>query len=329
MSKGAVKTAVVGVGSLGRHHAKWYKALDEADLVGVYDLDRSRSEAVAKEFGVKVFENLDDLCGEVEAVSVATTTSSHYDVVKKCLVRGLSCLVEKPITTTLDQARELIELSKSSGSILTVGHIERFNPAVSALKGYDVKPAFIEAHRLAPFNPRGADVAVILDLMIHDIDLVLQLIKSDVDHIEASAVSVVSSTADIANARIRFKNGAVANLTASRISLHAMRKLRIFQSFGYFSLDLAAREADIYVLDETRSAEGAQMKIPLGNSGREISYVKIDAADEDMLGTELKCFVQSVRTKQSPVVSAEDATSALEVALEIERISASGCTVMT
>ncbi len=315
-----IKTAVVGVGHLGRHHARWYNSLPDSELVGVYDINPEKSQSVADELHVPVLSSLDDVISRAEAVSVAVPTVNHYEVTEKLLQSKVHCLVEKPIASSSEQATAMIALAKENKVIMTVGQIERFNPAVRAIMPHDIRPRFIEAHRLAAFNPRGTDVAVILDLMIHDIDLTLHLIKSKIARIDAAAVAVISDTADIANARLTFENGAVANLTASRISLHTMRKLRIFQKSGYYSLDLAERRADIYRLADDVPPDAVGMKIPLGDSGREIFYAKAGASDGDMLREELKAFLDSVRNKVQPPVAAEEAAEALRVALEVERI---------
>jgi len=320
VTRNKVKTAVVGVGNLGRHHARWYKSIEESELVGIYDRDQAKCRQIAEELGVTAFQSLSDIFGRAEVVSVAVPTSDHHEVGAPLISHKINCLIEKPIAATVEQAEELIRLADENGVILSVGHIERFNPAVLALGNYVIEPRFIEAHRLAAFDPRGTDVAVILDLMIHDIELALHFVGSPLKSLEAAAVAVVSDTADIANARLTFENGAVANLTASRISLRAMRKLRIFQKSGYFSLDLAARQADIYRMADDAAAGEDGMRIPLGKSGREIIYRKAGAADEDMLCLELKNFIHAVRTGSSPRVKAPAATEALKIASEIERI---------
>jgi len=319
-----VKIAVIGVGHLGRHHARWYDNIKDAQLVGVYDTDREKAAKVAEEYGVVAFENMSEVYGRVDAVSVVVPTSGHFAVASELLANGIHCLVEKPITATVAEARELTELAKQNEVLLTVGHIERFNPAVQALRGHRITPRFIEAHRLAAFDPRGTDVAVIFDLMIHDIDLALHLIGAPVERIEASAVSVISETDDIANARLTFADGAVANLTASRISLRPMRKLRIFQKSGYFSLDLAEKRADIYRLADGAASDEVGMRIPLGKSGHEIVYSKAGSRDDDALADELRAFVRAVSEGGPPAVTAEEATEALRVASEIERIGING-----
>jgi len=314
-----LKTAVVGVGSLGRHHLKWLAKLEQSELVGLYDIDRDKAEKQAAEYGVRAFESLEALTAGVEAVSIVVTTSAHFEVASQLIDRGVHCLIEKPVTPTIQEASKLKELAQSRGVKVTVGQIERFNPAVRALVELNVRPSFIEAHRLAAFDPRGTDVAVVLDLMIHDIDLALMFTRSKVANIQASAVAVVSDEADIANARLTFENGAVANLTASRISLHQMRKLRIFQKSGYFSLDLAQKQADIYRLAGADD-RGEGMRVPLGKSGKDIIYTKKSDTGEDMLGAELAAFLDAVIHGWPVAVTIDEATEALRVALEVKRI---------
>lgn len=318
MSK--LKTAVVGVGALGRHHLRWMSQLDNSELVGVYDIDSEKTNQYATEYKIKPFGSLDELISNVEAVSIVVPTTVHHEIASTLINAGIHCLIEKPVTLNVEQAKELDNLAQSKGVKVTVGQIERFNPAVSSLTDFNIKPSFIEAHRLAGFDPRGTDVAVILDLMIHDIDLVLTLVQSEVVDIQASGVAVISEKIDIANARLTFKNGTVANLTASRISLNPMRKLRIFQKSGYFSLDLSKKQADIYRLAEKDSDESG-FRVPLGKSGKDVLYVKKEDNGEDMLGKELGTFLQSVIDDSPVAVPVSQAAEALRVALEIERIS--------
>ncbi|RKX27081.1 MAG: gfo/Idh/MocA family oxidoreductase [Candidatus Zixiibacteriota bacterium] len=314
-----LKTAVVGVGSLGRHHLRWLSKLDNSELIGLYDIDRERAGEFAAEYGVMAFDSLDALAEQVEAASIVVTTSAHFEVASRLLEKGIHCLIEKPITQKLEESTRLQEIADETGVKVTVGQIERFNPAVKSLDGLDVRPSFIEAHRLAAFDPRGTDVAVVLDLMIHDIDLALMFVQSEVADIQASAVAVISDQVDIANARLTFENGAVANLTASRISLRPMRKLRIFQKSGYYSLDLAAKQADLYRLAEPgEKAEG--MRLPLGKSGKDIIYSKKEDSGQDMLGAELESFLDAIINDTPVAVSVADASEALRVALKIERI---------
>jgi predicted dehydrogenase len=314
-----IKTGVVGVGALGQHHLKWYSQIETSDLVGFYEIDKDRAGQFADKHNVTAFDSLEALAEAVDAVSVVVPTSAHHEVATQLIERGVHCLIEKPVTATLEEGQELCALAEKSGVTVSVGQIERFNPAVRALDGIDIRPSFIEAHRLAAFDPRGTDVAVVLDLMIHDIDLALNFIRSPVTNIQASAVNVISEKPDIANARLTFENGAVANLTASRISLQAMRKLRIFQPSGYYSLDLARKQADIYRLaDAGEQSEG--MRLPLGKSGKDVVYVKRGDTDQDMLGAELTAFIETILENKPPSVSLDEGLEALRVALEVERI---------
>ncbi|NMC44382.1 MAG: Gfo/Idh/MocA family oxidoreductase [candidate division Zixibacteria bacterium] len=311
-----IKYGVIGVGSLGRHHARWAGMLEGVELVGVYDRLPERAAQVAAEQRCRAFPAAEALTEACDALSVAVTTSDHCDIALKVIEARRHLLVEKPIAATLEQADRMVAAAEAAGVILMVGHIERFNPAVTALAGYDLSPRFIEAHRLAAFNPRGADVAVVLDLMIHDIDLVLHLIKSAVERIDASAVAVVSDTVDIANARLTFANGAVANLTASRISLRPMRKLRIFQSSGYFSLDFTEKQADLYRMLAGAPQED-ELAVPLGLSGRNLGYRKAGDKSQDMLQAELAAFVDAVRGNRPPAVTGREGRDALAVALAV------------
>lgn len=313
-----VKTAVVGVGALGQHHLKWLAQLPQSELIGIFDIDREKAKNFAAQYKIEAFESLEKLAEKVEVVSIVVPTSAHYDIASILIEKGIHCLIEKPVTLSFEQAQKLQDIARQKNIKVTVGQIERYNPAVTALDSYDIRPAFIEAHRLAAFDPRGTDVAVVLDLMIHDIDLVLNFISAPIVDIHASAVAVVSEQADIANARLTFENGAVANLTASRISLKPMRKLRIFQKSGYFSLDLAKKRADIYKLANSDNEEG--FSIPLGKSGKNITYLQKEDNNIDMLKAELENFLVAVIEDNPVAVTLEKASEALRVALEIEKI---------
>jgi len=322
-----IKTAVIGVGSLGRHHLKWLDRLPQSQLVGLYDIDIDKARKYAEEYNVTAFDSPADVVEKVEAVSIVVPTTAHFETASYFIEKGIHCLVEKPVTSDFEEALKLQRLIANKNLKVTVGHIERFNPAVQGLKELALKPSFIEAHRLAAFDPRGTDVAVVLDLMIHDIDLVLYFIKSQIVDIQASAVAIVSDQADIANARLTFENGAVANLTASRISLHAMRKLRIFQRSGYYSIDLAKKQADLYRLADGKN-EFDGMRVPLGKSGKNLVYKKVNDSGEDMLGRELETFLKAIINDEPVAVTVEEATEALRVALEIEKIGVSSITRM-
>ncbi len=325
------RVAVVGVGRLGGHHSRWYNKLPACELVGVYDTMPERSEAIATELQVKAFDNIESLLENVDALSIVTPTSTHHEVALQALERGKHVLIEKPITPSVAQAQELIAAAEKNNCTLTVGHIERFNPATLAMKtaqAAGLKPRFIEAHRLAAFNPRATDVAVILDLMVHDIDLALYFVQSEVKAIHASAVPVISEFADIANVRIEFENGAVANLTASRISLQAMRKMRIFGIASYYALDFATKTADLYNLVDGSAVENKPENasvFPLGDSGRSLLHRhEKEPADDDMLCRELEAFLRAVAGEAPVAVSGAEALAALEVALEVERVAQAG-----
>ena len=316
-----LNVGVIGVGHLGSLHAKMYGQISSIKLVGVYDSDSQRSQKLAAEFGIKAFPTLDDLLSQVEAVSIATSTQSHYDVAMQVIKRGVHLLIEKPITATIEQAKALTERAEIKGLKLQVGHIERFNPAILALEPYNITPLFIESHRLAQFNPRGSDVAVVLDLMIHDIDLILSLVKSKVTRIDANGIAVISETPDIANARLQFENGCVANVTASRISQNKMRKMRLFQRDAYISIDFAQGLSEVFRLvdEQTPNVKSTMMlgKIDQGQHKRIIVYEQPEVQEINALKYELERFVESVQKNIETPVTGRDGLHALEVAQEI------------
>ncbi|MCF8240516.1 MAG: Gfo/Idh/MocA family oxidoreductase [Melioribacteraceae bacterium] len=313
-----LKIGVVGTGHLGKIHTKLLKTIDECELAGIYDIDEKKKNETAGEFNVNTFNNLDDVINECDAVSIVTTTSTHYEIAKKFLESGVHVFIEKPITAEIWEAVELVKIADENKLTLQVGHIERFNPALLSLEKYNLNPKFIQTDRLAQFNPRGTDVAVVLDLMIHDIDIILSLIKSDVKTISASGVPVVSETIDIANARIEFENGAVANVTASRISQKKMRKMRMFQRDTYISLDFITGTSEVYRLvapdnyDPLKSISFGEMGI--GEKKKLVVYEQPDQKEVNALQHELKLFVNAVVDKTRPVVSGEDGLKALRVA---------------
>ena len=316
-----LNVGVIGVGHLGSLHTKMYAQISSVNLVGVYDVDSQRAVKLAAEFGIKVFSTLDELLSQVEAVSIATSTQSHYDVAMQVINRGAHLLIEKPITATIEQAKALTERAEAKGLKLQVGHIERFNPAILALEPYNITPLFIESHRLAQFNPRGSDVAVVLDLMIHDIDLILSLVKSKVMRIDANGIAVISDTPDIANARLQFENGCVANVTASRISQNKMRKMRLFQRDAYISIDFAQGLAEVFRLvdEQTPNVKSTMMlgKIDQGQHKRIIVYEQPEVHEVNALKYELERFVESVQKNIETPVNGRDGLHALEVAQEI------------
>lgn len=322
-----LKLGVIGVGHLGRHHARIYSLIPEVELVGVHDIVSERARSVAGELKTAFFLDQAELISKVQAVSIATNTSSHFQVASAALKPGVHVLVEKPICSTLAEAEELVQLAKSNKLILQVGHIERFNPAVLALKQIleDLGPMFIEIHRLAAFTERGTDVAVILDLMTHDLDLVISWVDSDLIDIQAAGISVVTDSDDIANARLTFANGCVANITASRVSAKPMRKMRLFQKDLYASLDLAEKSLELYRLMTAEQlkriqleSQGLKFQIPVEKLGKTIVYEKPPVTNQDMLTLQLTAFVNSIKSGHPPLVSGEQGKRVLKLALEIQ-----------
>jgi predicted dehydrogenase len=316
----SVRIGVVGVGALGFHHARILRDVPGARLVGFHDASRERSEKVAAELGVQAFDTLEGLLDQVQALSIAVPTPAHHAVAAPALERSLHVLVEKPIAATLEEADALLAIAKRTGAVVQTGHVERFNRAVRAALPYVDAPRFIESDRLAPFNPRGSDVAVVLDLMIHDIDLVRTFVGGHVAEVSAVGVPVLTPFVDIANARISFEAGAVANITASRVSRERMRKLRIFQQSGYLSLDLAAGTGEFYRLRQdvdlgalVRDAQGAQALETF------VERISLDAPEGEPLRLELEAFVQGVVGDGPIAVTGQDGREALAVALTIVR----------
>ena len=302
-----VRVGVIGVGYLGKFHAEKYSAMDNAQLVGVVDIDRGLAENVAARFDTRAFTDYRDLFGRVDAVSIVVPTEDHFSVAAECLNHDLDVLIEKPMTATLAQADELIKSAESRGRVMQIGHLERFNPAVIALKDIVHHPMFIEAHRLSIFKDRSTDVSVVLDLMIHDIDIIMNIVKSEIKSIHAAGAPVICEHADIANVRLEFESGCVANVTASRISTKNQRKIRIFQKDAYASVDFSTREITIIRRDESVAGD----LIP-GVDIRQRSFSESDALED-----ELASYVQAVVTRQTPVVSGDAGRQALEVALSI------------
>jgi predicted dehydrogenase len=326
-----IPVGVVGVGHLGSLHAKMFAEIPAASFVGIYDIDQQRARAIAREFGVKAFDSLAELLRLVRAVSVATPTSTHLAVGSEVIEAGVHMLIEKPITKTITEAQTLIDLAMQRGVRIQVGHVERFNPALLALEKYRLQPMFIESHRLAQFNPRGTDVAVVLDLMIHDIDIIATLVKSPIARIDANGVSVVTDSIDIANARIQFTNGCVANVTASRISQRKMRKMRLFQRDAYISVDFSDGVAEVFRLVDAESADISNTmllgNIESGSQKRKIIYERPEIKEVNALKYELETFLHAVESNVEPVVTAQDGKRALEMAHAIlEKIREQGIT---
>lgn len=305
-----ISCAVVGVGYLGKFHAQKYAALPHADLVAVADLDLPAAQAVAEATGSRAVADYRELLGKVDAVSIVVPTTLHHEVAKAFLEHGAHVLVEKPITATIAQADELIALAQTQGRILQVGHLERFNAALLDLEHRIDQPVFIESHRLAPFKPRATDVSVVLDLMIHDIDIILDIVRSEVTHIAASGARILSDAIDIANARLEFANGCVANVTSSRVSTKAERKMRIFQPDAYIAIDFQNKGLKIHSRGEKEMFPG----IP------EIVSQESVFEESDALYAEIEAFLESVRLGRPPRVSGEDGRRALETAMRITEL---------
>jgi len=302
-----IRTGVVGVGYLGKYHAEKYSEIDTSELVGIVDTDRKAAQTISSRLKVTAFDSYQDLFGKVDAVSIVVPTERHHRIAKDFLSNGIDVLVEKPMTTTLEEADDLIETAKANNCILQVGHLERFNAAVLALNNILKQPLFIESHRLAPFKDRGTDVDVILDIMIHDIDIILNIVGSPVKSIHAVGVPVVSSEKnDIANVRLEFESGCVANVTASRISAKEMRKIRIFQHDAYLSIDYAAQQVEVYGKMDSD-----------GHDAPQITYNQIEIKQGDSLKEEIRSFLSAVQSRNLPEVSGEAGKNALKVALKI------------
>jgi predicted dehydrogenase len=303
----ALRTAVIGVGYLGRFHAQKYAQIAGSTLVAVVDANAEACAKVAAELGTKAVHDYRELIGAVDAVSLAVPTPMHHAIGCELLKNGIDVLIEKPIATTVAEARELVELARTHKRILQVGHLERFNPAVLAAAERLKTPRFVESHRLAPFKQRGTDVSVVLDLMIHDIDLIQELVGTPIEHIDAVGASVFSGEIDIVNARLRFQGGCVVNTTASRISLKQERKIRIFQDDAYLSVDMQQK-----ILTVIRKKDAAPVESPAQVSIEEQNFDQGDA-----LLAEIEAFLKAVRERSTPVVTGEDGLRALETAMKI------------
>lgn len=323
------RVGVIGVGHLGSLHAKMLADLPGAILSGVYDNDAARAQKVAEENRTIAVKDVAGLIAQSDAVTIATPTSTHCAVARQVVEAGKHLLIEKPITQTVEEAEIICRLARDKGIVLQVGHIERFNPAILALEPYVLKPLFIESHRLSQFNTRGTDVAVVLDLMIHDIDLILSFVQSPVRSVEANGVAVVSDTIDIANARLQFENGCVANVTASRISQRRMRKMRLFQPDTYISIDFSEGMSEVFRL----TGEGDPMvkgtlvlgELGAGTRKKKILYEQPEVKEINALQYEIGTFLHAIRTGTPPPVSGEDGKRALEVAdIIMKKISQQG-----
>lgn len=313
-----LKIGVVGVGHLGKIHLKCIRNLpDRYELAGFFDTNAETANKVELEFGICSFPDLDALINVCDVVDIVAPTSAHFQVAMQAISAGKHLFIEKPIASTPGQADEIVRSAREKGVKVQVGHVERFNPAFLALSHVQLNPMFIEAHRLAPFNPRGTDVSVVLDLMIHDLDIVLSLVQSPVRQVHASGVPIVSKEADICNARIEFENGCVANVTASRVSLKQMRKLRLFQSSAYVSMDFLEKEAQIIQLRDAEPAGGGAFELPLEQGTKWLEMDIPEIQPVNAIEEELKGLHSSIVHNEPPAVTAEEAADALRLAYRI------------
>lgn len=312
-----IKIGVIGVGHLGSIHLRLLKEIPDYEVVGIYDKDAERCATIAKEHDVKAFESMNDLIEACDAVDIVTPTISHYECAKAALKRFKHVFIEKPITHTVEEAKSLMQLAREANVKAMVGHVERFNPAFLSIRDQELRPLFIESHRLAQWNPRGTDVSVVLDLMIHDIDIILWLVGAGVKKISASGVSVISETPDIANARIEFDNGATANLTASRISFRNMRKMRLFQRKMYLSVDFLNKTSEIIHIndgDSTPDADKTKIEFKSGDATKYLTFENPKVMPVNSIKLEFEQFAKSIINDTEPPVTLEQATAALDTA---------------
>ncbi|MDD3625939.1 MAG: Gfo/Idh/MocA family oxidoreductase [bacterium] len=311
MSKSSkLSVGVIGVGHLGFHHARLLSTMNSIQFTGIFDSDTERVKSVSEELKIPGYESLDELIKDSDALSIVVPTVNHFEIAQICLKQGKDIFIEKPITKNVAEADLLIELSKKLGNIIQVGHIERFNSGMLELEKHITAPLFIESHRLAPFTPRIKDVGVVLDLMIHDIDIAFQLVHSPIEEIDAAGIPILTPHEDIANARVRFKSGCIANITVSRVSDKKMRKIRIFQEDAYLSLDYTIPELKIY-------------KKTMVNNLPEIIFQNPKLTAEEPLKTELESFIETVQKRSMPKVTAEAGRDALEIAIKVTEMTES------
>lgn len=315
MTKSKIRVGVIGVGYLGEFHVQKYRDIGSVELVGIVDTDRARALEIAKRYDTKIFGSSAEILGSVDAVSLAVPTESHFEVAREVLARNVHLLIEKPITYGEHHADQLVEMARRGNLALQVGHVERFNPAVAKMETLVTRPIFIESHRLNLFTVRGTDVDVVLDLMIHDLDIILHMVRSEIREVHAVGMSVITGKTDIANVRIIFQNGTVANLTANRVSNRTLRKIRIFQPDAYISVDCFKKEVSVTRLDGFPNTE----PFP------QIVSNKMKYPDADPLRDQIAAFIDAVRDGTSPVVTGEDGRKALKVALAIIDQIEKGC----
>lgn len=316
-----LKVGVIGVGHLGQHHVRIFKGIKNCELVGIHDKNEVRAKEISERYGVKAYPTYEELLDEIEAIDIAVTTIHHYRLAKIALEKGKHLFIEKPITSELAQAEELVKIANEKGLKIQVGHIERFNPTVLAVADEIKSPMFIESNRLAPFSVRGSDVSVVLDLMIHDIDLILSFVDSNIKDIKASGVCLLTPSIDIANARLEFENGAIANVTASRVSMKRERKIRFFQKDAYLSLDFQEKKVSILKKAEDFKKILPSVLLGIGSIKPEelvdMREISIEDGEKDALTLELESFVDAISQNKKPKVDGESGTRALRVAFSI------------
>ncbi len=321
-----LKAGIFGLGHLGKTHLRILNEIcserKDIELSGVFDIDKNKNDSSSKEYSLETNDSAADLINKINTAIIVTPTSTHFDIASKCMERNINTFIEKPVTDTTDEAVKLLAIASDKDIKVQIGHIERFNPAILALDNYTLAPMFIETHRLAQFNPRGTDVSVIQDLMIHDIDIILNLVKSKVKRIDANGVAIITDKIDIANARIKFENGCVANITASRISQNKMRKMRLFQKSAYISVDFLQNTSEVFRLSDGKSEKDNSIAITefvQGDNKVKIFYERPQVKEINSLKHELNMFFDSIINNTEPVVTLEDGLQALEVANEIVR----------
>lgn len=317
----SIKVGLAGVGHLGKIHLNCIQQVPELELIGFYEKDVSLARSIQKETGIRAFEDLPTLLSKVDAIDVVTPTSAHFEVAGMAIKSGKHVFIEKPVTSTMTEAEQLMEWQRESGSVVQIGHVERFNPAMLAIQHMKIDPKFIEVHRLANFNPRGTDVSVVLDLMIHDLDIILSMVPSKVKRVMANGVCLVSETPDIGNARIEWENGCVANVTASRMSFKAMRKMRLFQPDAYIGIDFLDRSAQVITLhDGPMQSDANSVNMFELETARGSKTVQIEIPETEPVNAiemELSSFAKAINEETSPEVSLEDGYAALSLAFQI------------
>jgi predicted dehydrogenase len=309
-----LKVGVFGVGHLGKFHLNNWKEIPGVTVVGFYDPSNESAKTVADEYGIKRYTSIDKLINDSDVIDIVAPTTQHFELCKAAILKSKHVFVEKPLANTMEEAKELVKLAREANIKFQVGHVERFNPALLALNATELSPMFIEVHRLAQFNPRGTDVSVILDLMIHDIDIILHLVKSEVKTISANGVSVMSDTPDIANVRIEFDNGCVANLTSSRISMKKMRKMRLFQKDSYIGIDFLEKKTEVIRMTDTKEKGAFTFDIETGKGKKTIAVTAPIIENNNAIKAELQSFVDSIIKDTEPVVTYVDGYRAMEVA---------------